>query len=58
VTKRVTVTPPSSLYPECATPEHTIKTNGDLARGYADLKRSLRLCRDGVEALREWSNQQ
>lgn len=54
VTERVAVTPPMSLYPDCATPEHTIHTNGDLARGYREMREALRLCREGVEALADW----
>jgi len=54
VTERVMVTPPASLYPDCATPDHTINTNGDLARGYRDMRDALRLCREGVKALKDW----
>lgn len=54
MTERVTVTPPASLYPDCATPDHTIHTNGDLARGYRAMREALRLCREGVEALEDW----
>jgi len=54
VTERVEVYPPASLYPDCAAPEQSIETNGDLARAYRELRASLRLCREAVEALREW----
>ena len=55
VTERFAVYTPASLYPACETPEHKIETNGDLARAYMDLRDSLRFCRQGVEALRDWS---
>ena len=56
-TETIYQSPPAVLYPDCEAPEHTITTNGDLARAYRDLRMILNQCEDGLEQLRAWPDE-